>query len=135
MDQTAYDAIGELVENPVQHPGLVVLEGFNQVLVVPELVRPESLFIDKMNPLPNMFDLGQPPAPAKQGNPYFVEDHQPVVHLPGDLGQDSIVQPGRSQLIEIDRSRQKFPGFFRIGIEDYFPFDGVHGRGSTGRRE
>jgi hypothetical protein len=126
VNKSANDAVGELIEDPVQHPGLTAREGLYQVLVVPEPIWPKSLFIDKKSTFPDVFDLGQPATSAKQGDPNFVKDYQPIVHCPGDLRQDLKVQLRRSQFIEIERCRQKLPGLVRDDIEDHFSFDAVH---------
>jgi len=81
------------------------------VVVIPERIRANSLFIDKRFFLTNMLYLGKPSLSAKYGYGNPILDNQPVKHVFRDSRDNQEMKVSRSDQIQVSRIFEKIPTF------------------------
>src|SRR5210317_1738110 len=128
MDQRAERTKWQQVCDPVDHPGHLFANRLYHMLMIPELVWPDPLLIDKADAFIDMLDLGQPAMCAEQGDPDFVGDHQAVVHCVRQVGENPEFKVRGRQLIKVQRGGEECPDLLRCGMERNLFIDDMHVR-------
>ena len=85
------------------------------VVVIPELVGPDELFVDERMSLADVLQLTEPSLFSEDRNPNAILDQQAVIHRLGDIGDDLEAHIRWRDGIEIRWRADEVPGSGQVG--------------------
>ena len=102
MGEAANGAKGHYIIHPINKANATLDLG-NFMIVIPDFVGSDALFIDERLPLMDMFVLSQPSLFTEEGYAHPVFNKQPVIHDVRNIADDLETQVGRGNHVQIGR--------------------------------
>lgn len=125
MCNAAEEAQWHCVIDDVGHDHVIAFV-FEEMLVMPEGVGAEALFIDKEMQVFAMRDLGGPSKRHERRRLDAVVDNHTCVHLLAThIGEDAELHVIGGDFVEVFRTGEKIPGFIDCRVEDSLSFECV----------